>query len=220
MAFIECNSGGGADFSEITYENLAAANIKKGTTISVKDPDGNVLNSATGSYEVNTFTNLTAANVKSGTTVTIKDTDNTTLKTVTGSYTVNTFTNLISSNIKKGVTITIKDSAGTTIKTITGTFGTHTAAGSRSISGDNQTVTASIDGTQRASATAGFYSNTDSGNKSFKYNSTDTTSHTARVTGTWSGSNYIVNVYVDGSVKATKTFSQYDTGNFSATYSG
>ena len=120
--FVPFESGG--DFSQLIYENLAAANIKSGTTISVKDPDGNVLNSATGSYAVNTFTNLTAANVKKDVVVTVKDTDDTTVKTVTGTYTTNTFTNLTAANVKSGTTVTIKDTAGTTLKSVTGTYTT------------------------------------------------------------------------------------------------
>ncbi len=79
------------DFSSIQYENLTAGNIKKNTTVTVKDPNDQTLKSVTGTYTTNTFTNLTAANVKNGVTVTVKDTDNTTLKTVTGSYAGPTF---------------------------------------------------------------------------------------------------------------------------------
>ena len=74
------------DFDELIYENLVAANIKSGTTVNIKDADGNIINSVEGTYAVDTFTNLTADNIKKDVTVSVVDSNGTTLNTVTGEF--------------------------------------------------------------------------------------------------------------------------------------
>ncbi len=50
MAYVQSTCGGD-DFDDLQYTNYTAANIKNGIAISVKDGDGNVLKTATGTYK-------------------------------------------------------------------------------------------------------------------------------------------------------------------------